>query len=80
MASIQPLDPSERRIAELRLQTLKQEEETRKASIKKINLMLEHMDADEGNIDNRIKQAELEFELGREELTLLGKFNQMYSR
>ncbi|KAK6638138.1 hypothetical protein RUM44_008563 [Polyplax serrata] len=70
--SFQPLDPAERRSAELRLQTLKQEEESRKSAIKKINLNLEQIDANEANIDVRIKQAELEYELGREELGLLG--------
>lgn len=74
--SFQPLDPAERRSAELRLQTLKQEEESRKSAIKKINLNLEQIDANEANIDVRIKQAELEYELGREELGLLGEHQQ----
>lgn len=54
------------------MQTLKQEEETRKTAIKKINLTLEQIDGSESNIDVRIRQAELEYELGREELGLLG--------
>lgn len=72
LTSPQPLDASERRAAELRLQALKQEEESRKTAIKKINLSLEQIDGSESNIDVRIRQAELEYELGREELGLLG--------
>lgn len=58
----------------MRLQTLKQEEEARKSAIKRIKLALEQIDESESNIDVRIRQAELEYELGREELGLLGEY------
>lgn len=72
MAAPRPLDPSERRAAELRLHQLRAEEDMRRSNIGRVSDALNKMDADEHNIDLRIRQAELEYELGREELALLG--------
>lgn len=74
LSTPRPLDLAERRGAEMRLQQLKIEEDMRKGNITRVSDVLTKMDADENNIDLRIRQAELEYELGREELALLGRY------
>ncbi|XP_054257770.1 uncharacterized protein LOC128982790 isoform X2 [Macrosteles quadrilineatus] len=69
-ASSQPLTEKERRAAEDRLSRLRAELDTKRLAIKNIKLALERLDITD-NIDVRIQQAELEYQLGREELNLL---------
>ncbi|XP_055602374.1 uncharacterized protein LOC129751108 [Uranotaenia lowii] len=63
-------DEKERPAAELRLAKLLKDVESKKEIIKALKNTLEKLDITD-NIDIRIKQAELEYELGREELQLL---------
>ncbi|XP_050091956.1 uncharacterized protein LOC126575352 [Anopheles aquasalis] len=65
-----PFDESERPVAEQRLAKLKQDSETKRHVIKNLKTALEKLDVTD-NIDVRIRQAELEYALGREELQLL---------
>ncbi|XP_037941027.1 uncharacterized protein LOC119673977 [Teleopsis dalmanni] len=65
-----PLDDAEKPAAELKLQKLKTEAENKKIKIKNLKIALEKLDITD-NIDIRIRQAELEYALGREELQLL---------
>lgn len=55
---------------EERLRRLKAEAEAKKLAIKNIKVALDRLDITD-NIDVRIRQAELEYQLGREELNLL---------
>ncbi|GLH06238.1 Uncharacterized protein GBIM_11731 [Gryllus bimaculatus] len=66
----QPLTEAERRAAEERLQRLRQEMDNKRLAIKNLKMALERLDITD-NIDVRIQQAELEYQLGREELNLL---------
>uniref|UniRef100_W8AXA5 PDZ domain-containing protein n=1 Tax=Ceratitis capitata TaxID=7213 RepID=W8AXA5_CERCA len=65
-----PLDESEKPAAEQKLQKLKAEAENKKIKIKNLKSALEKLDITD-NIDIRIRQAELEYALGREELQML---------
>uniref|UniRef100_A0A182YC19 Uncharacterized protein n=1 Tax=Anopheles stephensi TaxID=30069 RepID=A0A182YC19_ANOST len=65
-----PLDDTERPVAEQRLAKLKSDAETKRHVIKNLKSALEKLDVTD-NIDVRIRQAELEYALGREELQLL---------
>uniref|UniRef100_A0A182P8U9 PDZ domain-containing protein n=1 Tax=Anopheles epiroticus TaxID=199890 RepID=A0A182P8U9_9DIPT len=65
-----PLDDTERSVAEQRLAKLKSDAETKRHVIKNLKSALEKLDVTD-NIDVRIRQAELEYALGREELQLL---------
>ncbi|XP_052872796.1 uncharacterized protein LOC128278168 isoform X1 [Anopheles cruzii] len=65
-----PLDEAERPVAEQRLSKLKLDSETKRHVIKNLKTALEKLDVTD-NIDVRIRQAELEYALGREELQLL---------
>ncbi|XP_067630392.1 early endosome antigen 1 isoform X2 [Eurosta solidaginis] len=65
-----PLDESEKPAAEQKLQRLKAEAENKKIKIKNLKSALEKLDITD-NIDIRIRQAELEYALGREELQML---------
>ncbi|XP_053673015.1 uncharacterized protein LOC128723313 [Anopheles nili] len=65
-----PLDETERPVAEQRLAKLKSDAETKRHVIKSLKSALEKLDVTD-NIDVRIRQAELEYALGREELQLL---------
>uniref|UniRef100_A0A182QAY1 PDZ domain-containing protein n=1 Tax=Anopheles farauti TaxID=69004 RepID=A0A182QAY1_9DIPT len=65
-----PLDDTERPVAEQRLVKLKSDAETKRHVIKNLKSALEKLDVTD-NIDVRIRQAELEYALGREELQLL---------
>uniref|UniRef100_A0A0K8U2H0 PDZ domain-containing protein n=1 Tax=Bactrocera latifrons TaxID=174628 RepID=A0A0K8U2H0_BACLA len=65
-----PLDDSEKPAAEQKLQRLKAEAENKKIKIKNLKSALEKLDITD-NIDIRIRQAELEYALGREELQML---------
>ncbi|XP_073813284.1 PDZ domain-containing protein sprite isoform X2 [Musca autumnalis] len=65
-----PLDESEKPAAEQKLQKLKTEAENKKIKIKNLKGALDKLDITD-NIDVRIRQAELEYALGREELQLL---------
>lgn len=56
--------------AEQRLSRLKNDAENKKNAIKNLKVALEKLDITD-NIDSRIRQAELEYALGREELQLL---------
>ncbi|XP_049762948.1 uncharacterized protein LOC126090494 [Schistocerca cancellata] len=60
----------ERRAARDRLNRLRQDMDNKRLAIKNLALALERLDVSD-NIDARIQQAELEFQLGREELNLL---------
>ncbi|XP_069688189.1 uncharacterized protein sprt [Periplaneta americana] len=66
----QPLTEKERRAAEERLQRLRQDMDNKRLAIKNLKMALERLDITD-NIDVRIQQAELEYQLGREELNLL---------
>ncbi|KAJ9589036.1 hypothetical protein L9F63_017680, partial [Diploptera punctata] len=66
----QPLTEKERRAAEERLQRLRQDMDNKRLTIKNLKMALERLDITD-NIDVRIQQAELEYQLGREELNLL---------
>ncbi|KFB52973.1 AGAP005235-PA-like protein [Anopheles sinensis] len=65
-----PLDETERPVAEQRLAKLKSDAETKRQVIRNLKTALEKLDVTD-NIDVRIRQAELEYALGREELQLL---------
>ncbi|KAL1132805.1 hypothetical protein AAG570_010757, partial [Ranatra chinensis] len=64
------LGDKEKRAAQERLARLKTELDTKRHAIKNIKLALDSIDVTD-NIDVRIQQAELEYQLGREELNLL---------
>ncbi|RZF34337.1 hypothetical protein LSTR_LSTR008876 [Laodelphax striatellus] len=66
----QPLNEKERKAAEDRLNKLRSELDAKRLAMKNIKLSLERLDITD-NIDVRIQQAELEYQLGREELNLL---------
>ncbi|XP_066998135.2 uncharacterized protein sprt [Anabrus simplex] len=66
----QPLNEQERRAAEERLERLRQDMDNKRLAIKNLKMALERLDITD-NIDVRIQQAELEYQLGREELNLL---------
>ncbi|XP_065200839.1 uncharacterized protein sprt [Planococcus citri] len=61
----------DRKMAEEKLERLNHEMENKTLLIKNIRVELERLDITD-NIDIRIQQAELEYQLGREELNLLG--------
>ncbi|XP_058461237.1 uncharacterized protein LOC131436512 [Malaya genurostris] len=63
-------DDTERPAAEQRLSKLRTEAENKKVAIRNLKSALEKLDITD-NIDTRIRQAELEYALGREELQLL---------
>ncbi|XP_055690538.1 uncharacterized protein LOC129793999 isoform X2 [Lutzomyia longipalpis] len=65
-----PLEESERPAAEQRLHRLKIDAENKKIAIRNLKAALDKLDITD-NIDVRIRQAELEYALGREELQLL---------
>ncbi|XP_054736403.1 uncharacterized protein LOC129243428 isoform X1 [Anastrepha obliqua] len=65
-----PLNENEKPAAEQKLQRLKAEAENKKIKIKNLKTALEKLDITD-NIDTRIRQAELEYALGREELQML---------
>ncbi|KAH8233519.1 hypothetical protein KR026_009274 [Drosophila bipectinata] len=65
-----PLDESEKPAAEQKLNRLKAEAENKRIKIKNLKSALEKLDITD-NIDIRIRQAELEYALGREELQML---------
>uniref|UniRef100_A0AAG5D4R9 PDZ domain-containing protein n=1 Tax=Anopheles atroparvus TaxID=41427 RepID=A0AAG5D4R9_ANOAO len=65
-----PLDDTERPVAEQRLAKLKSDAETKRQVIRNLKTALEKLDVTD-NIDVRIRQAELEYALGREELQML---------
>ncbi|EDW10381.2 uncharacterized protein LOC6580624 [Drosophila mojavensis] len=65
-----PLDESEKPAAEHKLNRLKAEAENKRIKIKNLKSALEKLDITD-NIDIRIRQAELEYALGREELQML---------
>ncbi|BFG06136.1 uncharacterized protein DMAD_04719 [Drosophila madeirensis] len=65
-----PLDDSEKPAAEQKLHRLKSEGENKRIKIKNLKSALEKLDITD-NIDIRIRQAELEYALGREELQML---------
>ncbi|XP_005176549.1 uncharacterized protein LOC101890808 isoform X2 [Musca domestica] len=65
-----PLDEADKPAAEQKLQKLKTEAENKKIKIKNLKGALDKLDITD-NIDVRIRQAELEYALGREELQLL---------
>ncbi|KAL3269207.1 hypothetical protein HHI36_008289 [Cryptolaemus montrouzieri] len=60
----------ERKQAEERLNRLKTDVDNKRLAIKNLKMALERLDITD-NIDVRIQQAELEYQLGREELNLL---------
>ncbi|XP_065370118.1 uncharacterized protein sprt [Calliphora vicina] len=65
-----PLNDADKPAAEQKLQKLKTEAENKKIKIRNLKSALEKLDITD-NIDVRIRQAELEYALGREELQLL---------
>ncbi|CAO1422014.1 unnamed protein product [Diamesa tonsa] len=65
-----PFDESEKPAAEQRLCRLKNDVENKKVAIRNLKGALDKLDITD-NIDTRIRQAELEYALGREELQLL---------
>ncbi|KAH8372900.1 hypothetical protein KR009_007464 [Drosophila setifemur] len=65
-----PLDETEKPAAEQKLNRLKAEAENKRIKIKNLKGALEKLDITD-NIDIRIRQAELEYALGREELQML---------
>ncbi|XP_059226037.1 uncharacterized protein LOC106087583 [Stomoxys calcitrans] len=65
-----PLHDADRPAAEQKLQKLKTEADNKKIKIKNLKSALDKLDITD-NIDVRIRQAELEYALGREELQLL---------
>ncbi|KAK3912227.1 Unconventional myosin-XVIIIa [Frankliniella fusca] len=65
-----PPSEKERRAAEERLGKLRLEVDNKRLAIKNLKMALERLDITD-NIDVRIQQAELEYQLGREELNLL---------
>ncbi|XP_017125139.1 uncharacterized protein LOC108144623 [Drosophila elegans] len=65
-----PLDDTEKPAAEQKLNRLKTEAENKRIKIKNLKSALEKLDITD-NIDIRIRQAELEYALGREELQML---------
>ncbi|XP_030371666.1 uncharacterized protein LOC115621949 isoform X2 [Scaptodrosophila lebanonensis] len=65
-----PLDESEKPAAEQKLNRLMAEAENKRIKIKNLKSALEKLDITD-NIDIRIRQAELEYALGREELQML---------
>ncbi|XP_075220792.1 PDZ domain-containing protein sprite isoform X2 [Lycorma delicatula] len=67
---VQPLTEKEKKAAEERLNKLRTDLDAKRLAIKNIKLALERLDITD-NIDVRIQQAELEYQLGREELNLL---------
>lgn len=64
------LTDQEKRHLEDRLQRLKLDTDNKRLAIKNLKLALDKLDITD-NIDVRIQQAELEYQLGREELNLL---------
>ncbi|XKL68387.1 hypothetical protein PGB90_003878 [Kerria lacca] len=68
----------DKQAAEDRLQRLKHEMDNKSLLIKNIKLELERLDITD-NIDVRIQQAELEYQLGREELNLLSILEEIQS-
>ncbi|XP_063225393.1 uncharacterized protein LOC134532660 isoform X2 [Bacillus rossius redtenbacheri] len=64
------LSDKERRQAEDRLLRLRADMDNKRLAIKNLKMALERLDITD-NIDVRIQQAELEYQLGREELNLL---------
>ncbi|KAJ8917728.1 hypothetical protein NQ315_005177 [Exocentrus adspersus] len=64
------LSETERKQAEDRLNRLKTDVDNKRLTIKNLKMALERLDISD-NIDIRIQQAELEYQLGREELNLL---------
>ncbi|XP_052133097.1 uncharacterized protein LOC113211833, partial [Frankliniella occidentalis] len=65
-----PPSEKERRAAEERLNKLRLDVDNKRLAIKNLKMALERLDITD-NIDVRIQQAELEYQLGREELNLL---------
>ncbi|XP_034252479.1 uncharacterized protein LOC117651961 [Thrips palmi] len=65
-----PPSEKERRAAEERLSKLRLDVDNKRLAIKNLKMALERLDITD-NIDVRIQQAELEYQLGREELNLL---------
>ncbi|XP_059480074.1 uncharacterized protein LOC132199413 [Neocloeon triangulifer] len=68
--SLTPVSPTERKILENRVAKLKQEIEGKRIAVKNLKSTLDQLDITD-NIDVRIRQAEVEFQLGREELNLM---------
>ncbi|KAK9876954.1 hypothetical protein WA026_015988 [Henosepilachna vigintioctopunctata] len=64
------LTDNEKKQAEERLNRLKTDVDNKRLAIKNLKMALERLDITD-NIDVRIQQAELEYQLGREELNLL---------
>ncbi|XP_073983976.1 PDZ domain-containing protein sprite [Rhodnius prolixus] len=64
------LNDRDKKLAQERLVRLKSELDAKRLTIKNIKLALDTIDISD-NIDVRIQQAELEYQLGREELNLL---------
>ncbi|CAH1154281.1 unnamed protein product [Phaedon cochleariae] len=69
-SNIKELSDVERRQAEDRLNRLRTDVDNKRLAIKNLKMALERLDITD-NIDVRIQQAELEYQLGREELNLL---------
>ncbi|XP_065347113.1 uncharacterized protein sprt isoform X2 [Cloeon dipterum] len=67
---VTPVSPTERKVLENRVAKLKQEIESKRTAVKNLKSTLDQLDITD-NIDVRIRQAEVEFQLGREELALL---------
>ncbi|KAM7342617.1 PDZ domain-containing protein sprite [Cochliomyia hominivorax] len=65
-----PLNEADKPAAEQKLQKLKTEADNKRIKIRNLKSALEKLDITD-NIDVRIRQAELEYALGREELQLL---------
>lgn len=65
-----PLEDSEKPAAEQKLLRLKADAENKRIAIRNLKTALDKLDITD-NIDTRIRQAELEYALGREELQLL---------
>ncbi|XP_055308818.1 uncharacterized protein LOC129572746 isoform X2 [Sitodiplosis mosellana] len=66
-----PLDESEVSKAEQELQKLRNNADKKRTVIRNLKTVLEDLDIQDNNIDVRIRQAEIEYALGREELQLL---------
>nr|CAD7449188.1 unnamed protein product [Timema bartmani] len=64
------LTDKEKRAAEERLNKLRHDMDNKRLAIKNLKMALDRLDITD-NIDVRIQQAELEYQLGREELNLL---------
>ncbi|XP_072391552.1 uncharacterized protein sprt [Diabrotica undecimpunctata] len=68
--NVKELTEIEKKQAEARLNKLKTDIDNKRLTIKNLKMALERLDITD-NIDVRIQQAELEYQLGREELNLL---------